>query len=439
MIQRYSTPEMTRIWSEENIFQQWLDVELAVLDAKADLRLVDPDVPESIRLQARLSVERIHELDRTLHHDLLAFVQTVQESLDPELRPYFHADLTSYDTEEPATGILFRESLWVLIGAIETLIDSLRVRAMEYQHLPCIERTHGQHAEPSVFGLKFLIPVDQLDRQLRQLKRYHNMIAVGKISGAVGTYGRRLSPQLERLALLRLGLRPAKVSGQIIFRDRHAMVLCTVAAIASIIENLAMNLRLLAQTEVGEVQEPFGEHQKGSSKMPHKKNPVLSENLSGLARVVRANASVAMENITTWGARDISHSSAERIIFQDSFQLVHFMLLRVTKVVCGLVAHPDRITANLDLLRGVIFSGEIKDALLRTGMDPDRAYRLTQEAAFKAIAEGRSYESLLREAPDLPEEMRVQLAELMRVDASLHHVPEIFLRFALPVKPERQP
>lgn len=430
MISRYCTKEMTRIWAEKNKYTTWLRVELAVLSAKRLIGTIPPEIVNQIFTQAKFSIQEINKLDKKIHHDLLAFVQTVQENLAPDLRRYFHADLTSYDTEEPATSLLMIEAIDCILKALRALAAITLKAAKQWKDLVRIENTHGQHAEPSTLGLMFLWWHDRLAGQEVFINLAREQMLYSKISGAVGTYAGGLSPGLEKKALKLLGLKPAKVSGQIILRDRHAHVINALAVLAGVMENIALNIRLLGQTQICEIQEPFSQEQKGSSRMPHKKNTVLAENLCGLAKVVRHNAGIALENITTWGSRDISQSSAERIIFADSFQIVHFMLKRLTKIMNGLVINEHNIERNLKFTQGVIFSPDVKEALMAKGLDPETAYRTAQEAAFEAISGGLSYLEILKRKKAVTSLLtEAELHNLFHYENKLRHIKDIFARF----------
>lgn len=420
---------MSVIWSEESKFQHWLQVELAVLEAISYGGDISREIFEDIQSKAGFSVARITEIEAETHHDLLAFVQCVQESLDPILAHFFHADLTSYDVEEPATALMIKRSSDIILRECETLKAALVDRAKETQSIICIDRTHGQHAEPTVFAVHFLRSLDSLIEARVRLEQAAKSMEVGKISGAVGTYAGRLSPHLETWVLHQLGLHRVRITGQIIPRDRHAALLHALALVASVVENLALQIRLLGQTEVGEVQEPFSQKQKGSSRMPHKKNTILTENLCGLSRLVKGYAQIAMDNIPTWGARDISQSSVERVIFPDAFQVVHFMLRRMTRVISGLVIRPDRIAHNLDMTHRTFFSGEVKEALLEAGMDAEAAYRVSQSLAFRAMETGQDYAEVLMMSEDVPPTVKDRLNKIFDLRRFLHHIPTILDRF----------
>lgn len=430
MISRYCTKEMTRLWSEKNKYTAWLRVELAVLSAKTEMGIIPPKIADRIFTQAKFSIQRINELDKKIHHDLLAFVQTAQENLEADLRRYFHADLTSYDTEEPATSLLMVEAIDCILEALRTLAAITLQAAKQWKDLVRIENTHGQHAEPSTLGLMFLWWHERLAGQETYINLAKEQMLYSKISGAVGTYAGGLSPGLEKKALKLLGLKPAKISGQIILRDRHAHAMNALAVLAGVMENIALNIRLLGQTQICEIQEPFGKEQKGSSRMPHKRNTVLAENLCGLAKVVRHNAGIALENITTWGGRDISQSSAERIIFADSFQIAHFMLMRLTKIMNGLVINEHNIKRNLEFTQGAIFSPDVKEALMAKGLDAETAYRTAQEAAFEAIDRGLSYLEVLKRKKAVTNLLSdAELRNLFRYENKPRYVKDIFARF----------
>lgn len=436
MIERYCTDLMSGIWSELNKFTSWLRVEKAILRAMVSLGQMPEQDFKTIMAKAGVieeTVERIEEIDKEIHHDFLAFVQAIQEQLPEDVQKYFHLHPTSYDIEEPALSLLTKNSLRVILIELGVLLERIFEKARIYRNIVRIERTHGQHAEPNTLGLVFLCWYDQLQRQTDSLTEAIHIISETKISGAVGTYAGGLSPELEQKALEHLGLKPAIISGQIILRDRHAQIICTLAVLAGVLENIALNIRLLGQTEICELQEPFGKKQKGSSRMPHKQNTILTENLCGLARIVRANAGIALENIPTWGARDISHSSTERVIFADSFQLVHFMIKRLTEVIEGLVIYEDRIKENLEMTAGIIFSPEVKEFLMAEGFSPKDAYRISQESAFKAHEKNVHFSAVVRQHPKIsyPLYEKMKKNKIFDVRRKLEHVNDIYERFNL--------
>jgi len=395
MLKRYSTSEMTEIWREERKFDLWQQIELATLDARAKFgQLSRPQAAERIREQAKFSLKRIEEIEAETQHDLLAFVQVVQENLEPEIRGEFHAGLTSYDTEEIPTNLRIRDSLIILSDTLEMLISVILKQADNHRKTLMIGKTHGQHAEPITFGLRLLGWVDIFQRDQHRLSQAQETISVGKISGAVGTYS-ELGPEIEAEVCRAFNLKPARHTTQIIHRDRIAQVLTTLAILAGDIEHVAVNFRKMADTDIMEVREPFGAKQKGSSAMPHKKNTIVTERLCGLARNIRANCLVALENIATWEERDISQSAPERIILPDSFHLIHYMLKQLTRVLDKMEVFPANMLRNLDKTHGCIFSSHVKNLLIGWGMDPEDAYRLVQERSFEADKTGRSLLTIL--------------------------------------------
>lgn len=435
MIPRYQTEEMEKIFSDLNKYESWLKVELAVLQARGVLGDADPAAARRTKEVAKINIPKIDEIELITKHDLMAFVESIWEQLPDDLKKELHKRLTSFDIEEPATSLILIDAMMIIFKSLYRLIEVLNQKADQYRDLIKILRTHGQHAEPGTQGLEFLGWANALKRQVGFLEYAIEEMRYSKISGAVGTYAGGLSPELEKIALNYLGLKPAPFSSQIILRDRHAHVMNALAALSAVLEHIALNIRLLGQSEILELQEPFGKGQKGSTRMPHKKNPILSENECGLARVVRSNAGVALENIATWGARDISHSSAERIIFPDSFHLVHFMIKRLTGVMEGIVVNEDKITENLNLTKGVIFSPDVKDLLIDEGVDPGMAYDISQQHAFKAIAEKRSYLDILLESEDIPGGLkRGKLPVVFNILNKIRHVDAIFERNGVPRK-----
>lgn len=434
MIPRYSKPEITDLFTDENKYATWLKVELAVLRARVDLKTIEKKSYSKIKRLANFNCKRIDEIEYETNHDLLAFVQCVQEEIsDPGLSKLFHESITSYDTEEPATAITMIKAIRVIIEASKKLSVSLRERATRHKYLMKIHRTHGQHAQPTTFGLELLWWLDALERSIKKLEVVLRDMKYSKISGGVGTYGTGLNPELERIALGYLGLKPAKASAQIILRDRHCRVLDELATLASLLEHYSVNIRLYAQTEINEVQEPFRKKQKGSSIMPHKKNTVLTEGLCGMAEMVRGYAGMLKAMIATWGARDIAHSSVERVVVADAFQLVNFMLCRMDVVISGMVVHEDRMQQNLNLLNGAIFSPDAKELLLESRIEPELAYRICQRAAFKSIENKISYKDALEDDEDFPEWLvgSEKLEGIFHPENTLQFIDEVFARFGL--------
>ncbi|MBI2891153.1 MAG: adenylosuccinate lyase [Nitrospirae bacterium] len=389
MIERYMRPEMARIWSDGTKFTAWLRIELLVCEALARRKQVPRADLAAIKRRARFSIPRIFELEKKTRHDVMAFVANVNESLGP-LSRYFHRGLTSSDLLDTTLALQLRDAMDLILGELDRFMLALRRRALEHRHTIGVARTHGIHAEPTSFGLKFLLCLDEMGRHRARLRHARETIAVGKLSGAVGTYA-HLSPAIEGEVCRALGLRPAAVATQVISRDLHAEYFSALALLAAGIEKIALEIRHLQRSEVLEVEEPFAEGQKGSSAMPHKKNPILSENLTGLARIVRSAVAPCMENISLWHERDISHSSVERVIGPDSTTLIHFMLGRATELVGGLVIHADRVRANLDRLGGLVFSQRILVALMDAGLSREEAYGLIQRHAMEAWRGGATF------------------------------------------------
>ncbi len=393
MVERYEAEAIARIWSEENKYRKWLDVELAVTEAWAAMGQVPAASLRRIRRSAAFDVGRIHVIEKKVKHDVIAFLTSVEESIGPD-SAYVHRGITSYDVVDTALSLLIQESLREVIPRCRTLKKVLLAKAFAYRDLPAIGRTHGVHAEPIAFGCKFLVWHEEMERSLRRLEAARRATAVGKISGSVGTYI-HFPARGEARALRRLGLRPCKVSSQVIQRDRHAEVMAALALLGTTLEKIAVEIRHLQRTEVLEAEEPFTRGQKGSSSMPHKRNPVRCERVSGLARILRANLAVALENNVLWHERDISHSSAERVIFPDSFHLAVFLLDDLTDVLRHLVVYPENVRRNLELTQGVFFSQKVLTLLAGKGMARQRAYELVQARAMRAWQEKRSFRELV--------------------------------------------
>ena len=425
VIARYSRPAMTRVWSEEAKLETWLAVELAVLDAWAQLGTVPSSSARAVRERARVPTpERVAELERTTNHDLAAFVDAVAVDLGPEGR-WFHYGLTSSDVLDTALALTVQAAGELVSEGLERAIRAVDARADEHRTTVTIGRTHGVHAEPTTFGLKLLGWSFQLERDRERLDAALAGMRVGKLSGAVGTYA-TTTPELERLACDALGLEPAPSSTQILQRDRHAALLSALAGVASSLDRFATEIRHLARTEVREVEEPFAAGQKGSSAMPHKRNPIVSERICGLARVVRGHALVGFENVALWHERDISHSSAERVVLPDAFLAVDYMLDRFAWLVEGLVIRPERMRANLEATGGLFFSQRLLLALVASGLDRDTAYRLVQRHAMRAWDEGLDFRSLVRSDPEIS--ARVDPGEVFELSAYTRHVDAVFER-----------
>ena len=393
MIERYSIKEIDRIWSEENKFRKWLDVELAITEVYHEWGEVPDESLQNIKENAGFDVNRINEIEKKVKHDVIAFLTSVEEFVGKD-SAYIHKGITSYDIVDTALSLLIRESLNIIITKAETLKQVLLKKAVAYKDLPAIGRTHGIHAEPIAFGVKYLIWYEEIRRNIDRLQRAKEIISVGKISGSVGTYI-HFPLEGEEKALKKLDLKPCRVSSQIIQRDRHMEVMYALTSIGSAVEKIAVEIRHLQRTEVLEVEEPFSKGQKGSSSMPHKRNPVKCERMSGMARLLRGNLSVTLENNILWHERDISHSSAERVIFPDSFHAAAFLLDEITGVVENLNVYPENIKQNLDITRGVYYSQKVLTLLLDKGMARQKVYELVQRCALESWTEKKDFKELI--------------------------------------------
>ena len=427
MIRRYTNPEMGAIWSEQRRYETWLEVELAAADAMAEAGIVPRDAARELRAKAAFDIPRIEEIEKTTQHDVIAFTTVVAENVGPSAR-WLHFGLTSSDVVDTAQALQMRQACDLIVKGLAGLMEAVRVRAEEHRRTPMIGRTHGVHAEPMTFGLKLALWYAELQRDLDRVLRARDVVSVGKISGAVGTFA-HLDPAIEASVCARLGLEPAPVSSQVIQRDRHAELMTTLAITAASLEKFALEIRGLQKTEIGEVEEPFGKGQKGSSAMPHKRNPVGCEQITGLARLVRANAMAALENIALWHERDISHSSVERVILPDSFIALDHMLRRFTNIVRGLLVYPDRMLENLRRSRGVVFSGTILLELARKGVSREQAYEWVQRNAMRSFEEQRDFRALLLADPDVARVLTpAEIERAFNLDQQLKHVDHIFAR-----------
>ena len=416
---------MSRVWSEEAKLEQWLAVELAVLDAWADVGTVPAAGARAVRERARVPTPaRVAELERTTNHDVAAFVDAVSAELGPDGR-WFHYGLTSSDVLDTALSLTVQAAGELVLRGLERASAAVLARADEHRETVTIGRTHGVHAEPTTFGLKLLGWVFQLERDRDRVEHALSGLRVGKLSGAVGTYA-STTPEVERIACEALGLEPAAVSTQILQRDRHAELLSALALVASSLDRFALEIRHLARTEVREVEEPFAPGQKGSSAMPHKRNPIVAERICGLARLVRGYASVGLENVALWHERDISHSSAERVVLPDAFLAVDYVLDRFAWLVEGLVVRPERMRANLEATGGLFFSQRLLLALVGSGLERDEAYRMVQRHAMRAWDEGLDFRGLVRSDAQIAS--RVDLAEVFDLGAYTKHVDTVFAR-----------
>jgi adenylosuccinate lyase len=430
MIERYSLPKMSSIWQDEFKFNTMLDIEIFVLEALARQKQVPPQAVARIRKKARFNLKEINKLEEKTQHDIVAFVNNVAQYIGPDAK-YLHLGLTSSDLLDTTLGVQLSAASDILIEDLELLLKVLAKKARRYKEMVCIGRTHGVHAEPTTFGLKLALMYDETRRNLRRLKLAKEEIAVGKISGAVGTYS-NIDPAAEAYVCRKLGLSPAKISTQIVQRDIYAVFMARLAIIASSLEKFATEFRHLQRTEVLEAEEPFGKGQKGSSAMPHKRNPVICERICGLARLLRGNAIAAMENIALWHERDISHSSVERVILPDSTIALDYMLRKFIQVVEGLVVYPDNMLANLVRTRGLIFSQRALLALMDRGLTRSKAYDLVQRAAM-ASWKGHSdfKENLLGDKEVSRYLDKRDLDNIFNLDYCLRNVNKIFRRVGL--------
>ena len=427
MIPRYTHPEMGRIWSDQHRSETWLQVELAAADAMADAGIVPKDAARELRAKARFDIARIEEIEKTTQHDVIAFTTVVAEYVGPAAR-WLHFGLTSSDVVDTAQAIQMTEACDLIIGDIEALGAAVKSRANEHRRTPMIGRTHGVHAEPMTLGLKLALWYAELARDLGRIRRARDVVRVGKISGAVGTFA-HLDPAIEAEVCRRLNLEPALISSQVIQRDRHAELLSAVAITGASLEKFALEIRGLQKTEIGEVEEPFAKGQKGSSAMPHKRNPIGSEQVVGLARLLRGNAIAALENIALWHERDISHSSVERVILPDSFIALDHMLRRFTRIVLGMVVYPDRMLENLDRSRGVIFSGQVLLELARRGISREQAYEWVQRNAMRAFDEKRPFKELLLADKDVTGVLAPpEIEKAFDLNDQLRNVDAVFAR-----------
>jgi adenylosuccinate lyase len=432
MIARYTRPEMGRIWSEENKYQQWLEVELAATEALAEMRAVPQEAARLLRQHAGFDVARIQEIEREVKHDVIAFTTAVAERMrdagHPEASRWLHYGLTSNDVVDTAQALLIRQASELIAGGINSLLDVLKSRAHEFQHTVEIGRTHGIHAEPITFGLKVALWYDELDRNRRRFCAAAEDIRVGKISGAVGTFG-HIGPEAEERICTRLGLRPAAIASQVISRDLHAAYAAALALVAATLEKIALEIRHLQRTEVREAEEPFSEGQKGSSAMPHKRNPVTCEQICGLARVVRSNVQAAYEDIALWHERDISHSSVERVILPDSTILIDYMLAKTNWLMSGLRVYPDRMLKNLELTKGLVFSGQLLLDLASAGMLREEAYRLVQRHAMRAWENDEDFRASIENDPQIQSYLKSdKISESFSIKRQLANVDLIFER-----------
>lgn len=425
MIKRYTLPEMGAIWEDQNRYQKWLDVELAVCQAWHELGEIPDDALNRIQEKASFSVDRIDEIEKKVKHDVIAFTTSVAEFIGDDSR-FFHMGLTSYDVVDTALSLLIKEALEKVQKDVLSFKDILKEQALKYKNTVMVGRTHGVHAEPITFGVKILVWYAEVKRHLVRIEHALQNISYGRIQGAVGTYI-HLDPQVEILALGRLGLNPAPVSTQILQRDRHAEVIAVLALVCATLDKIAQEIRHLQKTEALEVEESFTTGQKGSSSMPHKKNPVRCERISGMARIPRGNLQVALENIPLWHERDISHSSAERVILPDSFIVTDFLLAETSSILKNWRVHTDRMVENLNLTRGLVFSQRVMLALAKKGLSREDAYHLVQRNSMKAWEEQGDFRGFVEADPDIAQHLNPEeVADCFKLDPYVDKIDYIF-------------
>jgi adenylosuccinate lyase len=416
---------MGAIWTEQNRYQKWLDVEMAVCEAWHELREIPTDALERIRKKIGFSVERIEEIEKVVKHDVLAFLHSIADFVGDDSR-YIHLGLTSYDVVDTALSLLLKESLEKTAKDLMKLKGILKEQALKYKKTPIIGRTHGVHAEPITFGVKILVWYDEVKRHSERIRTAIDRISVGRIQGSVGTYI-HLDPRVEIIALEKLGLKPAKVSTQVLQRDRHAEALFVLALICSTLDKIAVEIRHLQKTEVIELEESFTKGQKGSSSMPHKKNPVRAERISGMARVTRSNLHVALENIPLWHERDISHSSAERVIFPDSFIITDYLLSEASSLIQNWNVHPDRMKQNIHLTKGLVFSQRVMLALTKKDISREQAYQLVQKNSLEAWNNHLDFMDLLLKDPEITQILaEEEIKDCFTLDPYLEKIDYIF-------------
>ena len=427
MIPRYTHPEMGRIWSDQRRYETWLLVETAAAEAMAAAGIVPADAARDIRERGAFDVARVEEIERITQHDVIAFTTAVAEKVGPSAR-WLHFGMTSSDVIDTAQALQMREACDVVLKHLAALSAAITERAFALRRTPMIGRTHGVHAEPMTFGLKLALWYAELQRDVERVRRARAVVSVGKLSGAVGTFA-HLPPQIEEEVCRRLGLEPAPVASQVIQRDRHAELLGALAITGASLEKFALEIRGLQKTEIGEVEEPFAQGQKGSSAMPHKRNPIGCEQIVGMARLLRGNAHAALENVALWHERDISHSSVERVILPDSFIALDHMLRRFTRIVQGMIVHPERMLENLNRSRGVVFSGSVLLALAARGVSREQAYEWVQRNAMRSYDEQRDFKALLLADDDIRRVLSSDEVErAFDLDQQLKHVDDIFNR-----------
>ena len=427
MIPRYTHPDMGRIWSDQRKYETWLQVETAAVEAMARAGIVPAEAARDIREHGAFDIARIEAIEQVTQHDVIAFTTAVAEHVGPSAR-WLHFGLTSSDVIDTAQALQMRDACDLILQGLEALMHAVQARAQEHRRTPMIGRTHGVHAEPMTLGVKLALWYAELARDVTRVRRAREVISVGKLSGAVGTFG-HLPPSIEAETCRTLGLEPAPVASQVIQRDRHAELLSALAITGSSLEKFALEIRGLQKTEIGEIEEPFAKGQKGSSAMPHKRNPIGCEQIVGMARLLRANAGAAFENNALWHERDISHSSVERVILPDSFIALDHMLRRFARIVTGMVVYPDRMRENLERSRGVVFSGTVLLELARRGISREQAYEWVQRNAMRAFHEQRDFKGLLLADADVTRALPpADIERAFDLDEQLRHVDHIFDR-----------
>ncbi len=427
MIPRYTNPEMGRIWSEQRRYETWLQVEVAAAEAMAEAGIVPVEAARDLRDKGAFDIARIDEIEKITQHDVIAFTTAVAEKVGPSAR-WLHFGLTSSDVVDTAQALQMVEACDLTLKNMAALGEAIKARAFEHQHTPMIGRTHGVHAEVMTFGLKLALWYADLARGIERVRRAREGVRVGMVSGAVGTFA-HLDPSIEEAVCRRLGLEPDAVSSQVIQRDRHAELMSALAITAASLEKFALEIRGLQKTEIGEVEEPFGKGQKGSSAMPHKRNPIGCEQIVGLARLLRGNAMAAMENVALWHERDISHSSVERVILPDSFIALDHMLRRFTRIVSGMVVYPERMLENLNRSRGVVFSGQVLLELARRGISREQAYDWVQRNAMQSFHEKKDFKPLLLADADIGKVLPAEeIEKAFDLQQQLRNIDAVFAR-----------
>jgi len=427
MIARYKLPEMAHLWSLEKKFQTWLKLEIAATEAMNQLGLVPDADLKNIQQKAQFKVAEINEIENKVHHDVIAFLTNVAEYVGPSSR-YIHLGMTSSDVIDTANSLMMKQAGEIILASIQTCMDTLKESAYKYKNTLCIGRSHGIHAEPTTFGLKLALWYDEMHRNLIRWQRAIETISVGQISGAVGNYA-HLPIEVETYVCKKLGLKPVNISTQVIQRDRYAEYLSSIAIIGSTLEKIALEIRHLQRTEVHEVEENFSKGQKGSSAMPHKKNPIIAERICGLARILRSNAMTGFENNALWHERDISHSSAERIIIPDSTSLIHYLLVKTTALVENLVVFPEKMMENVDLTHGLIYSQSVLLALAKKGISREKAYEIVQKAAMECWQTKEDFQDILKRSREFTSLLNEnEINSLFSLDKFTDNVDSIFSR-----------